>query len=234
MTAFPSAILNSCPITGWVAILNYCPIRRLLSICQSCIFDQLETSSPPPHPPPGIELSLLHYSSEIWCQKFFLLLGGRGWGSLCENFFFSLNMYQAKSGVKNFSFYWGGGPSAKIFFPSLNMYQAKLAKLAVNSKNFSFTWVGGPSAKFFFPVWTCINPNLVSKIFPFIGGGVPLQKIFFPSLNMYQAKSGVKNVSLYWGGGPKLNLLSELVQVYLPKISWESLTSQNSMGLRTI
>ena len=26
-------------------------------------------------------------------------------------------------------------------------------------------------------------------------------KIFFPNLNMYQAKSGVKNFSLYWGEG---------------------------------
>ena len=26
-------------------------------------------------------------------------------------------------------------------------------------------------------------------------------KIFFSSLNMYQAKSGVKKFSLYWGGG---------------------------------
>ena len=42
-----------------------------------------------------------------------------------KNFFPSLNMYQAKSGVKNFSLYWGGGPSTKNFFPSLNMYQAK-------------------------------------------------------------------------------------------------------------
>ena len=28
------------------------------------------------------------------------------------------------------------------------------------------------------------------------------KKIFFSSLNMYQAKSGVKNFSLYWGGVP--------------------------------
>ena len=37
-------------------------------------------------------------------------------------------MYQAKSGVKIFSLYWGGGvggPSTKNFFASLNMYQAK-------------------------------------------------------------------------------------------------------------
>ena len=30
--------------------------------------------------------------------------------------------------------------------------------------------------------------------------GQPLTKLFFSSLNMYQAKSGVKNFSLYWGG----------------------------------
>ena len=42
-------------------------------------------------------------------------------------------MYQAKSGVKKFSLYWGGGgPLTKIFFPSLNMYEAKS-----DVKNFS-------------------------------------------------------------------------------------------------
>ena len=36
-------------------------------------------------------------------------------------------MYQAKSGVKNFSLYWGrgGGVPCGNFFSSLNMYQAK-------------------------------------------------------------------------------------------------------------
>ena len=34
-------------------------------------------------------------------------------------------MYQAKSGVKKFSLYWGGVPQQKFFFSSLNMYQAK-------------------------------------------------------------------------------------------------------------
>ena len=29
-------------------------------------------------------------------------------------------------------------------------------------------------------------------------GGVPQQKIFFSSLNIYQAKCGVKKFSLYW------------------------------------
>ena len=51
MTAFPFAILNSCPITGRVAILNYCPIRRLLSICH-LVFLTNQRQAPPPHPPP--------------------------------------------------------------------------------------------------------------------------------------------------------------------------------------
>ena len=75
------------------------------------------------------------------------------------------------------------------------------------SKNFPFTGGGGGESldkKIFPPVWTCIKPNLVSKNFPFTRGGGPLTKNFFsPSLNMYQAKSGVKKFSLYWeGGGP--------------------------------
>ena len=60
-----------------------------------------------------------HVSSQIWCQKFFPLLRGGG-GPLTKIFFSSLNMYQTKSGVKNFSLYWGRGggwPSTKIFFP---------------------------------------------------------------------------------------------------------------------
>ena len=45
-----------------------------------------------------------------------------------KNFFSSLNMYQAKSGVKNFSLYWGGrGVPCENFFSSLNMYHAKSA-----------------------------------------------------------------------------------------------------------
>ena len=64
---------------------------------------------------------------------------------------------------------------------------------------------GVPWQKKFVPVWTCIKPNLVSKIFPFTGGG-PSTKIFFPSLNIYQAKSGVKNFSLYWDWVPPLQI----------------------------
>ena len=38
---------------------------------------------------------------------------------VCNNFFSSLNMYQAKSRVKNFSLYWGrgGGYLCEKFFP---------------------------------------------------------------------------------------------------------------------
>ena len=74
------------------------------------------------------------------------------------------------------------------------------------SKIFPFTRGGVPWQKFFFPVWTCIKPNLVLKIFPFAGGGGPLTKNFFPSLNMYQAKSGVKIFSLYWDWVPHLKI----------------------------
>ena len=44
----------------------------------------------------------------------------------------------------------------------------------------------------------------MSKIFPFTGkggGGVPSVKFFFSSLNMYQAKSGVKIFPFIEGGG---------------------------------
>ena len=119
----------------------------------------------------------------------------------------------------------GGGPLTKIFFPVWTCIKPNLV-----SKIFPFTGGGRTLTKNFFLVWTCIKPNLVSKTFPFSGGGVPWQKFFFQSehvssqiwcqkifpllgrgkaldkkffssLNMYQAKSGVKNYSLYLGGG---------------------------------
>ena len=113
-----------------------------------------------------------HVSSQIWRQKFFPLLQGGG-GPSTKIFFPSLNMYQAKSGVKNFSLYWGGGRGVSLykkFFSGLNMYQAKSVV-----KNFSLYCGGGggPSTKIFFPVWTCIKPNLVSKNFPFTETGYP-------------------------------------------------------------
>ena len=88
----------------------------------------------------------------------------------------------------------GGDPSAKIFFPSLNMYQAKSGV-----KNFSLYWGGVPLKIFFFQS-EHVSSQIWCQIFsPLLGRG-PSAKFFFPSLNMYQAKSGVKIFSLYWGG----------------------------------
>ena len=89
----------------------------------------------------------------------------------------------------------GGGPSTKTFFSSLNMYQAKSGV-----KNFSlYRWEGGSLDKNFF----CQSEHVSSQIWcqkffslP-VGGGCPSTKNFFASLNMYQAKSGVKIFSLY-------------------------------------
>ena len=136
-----------------------------------------------------------HVSSQIWCQKFFPLLGG---GSLDKTKFSSLNMYQAKSGVKNFSLYWGRGPLTKIFFSSLNMYQAKSGVKNFSTKNFfPFNWGGESLNKnFFFQSEHVSSQIWCQKFFPLIGGGSPSTKTFFSSLNMYQAKSGVKNFSL--------------------------------------
>ena len=64
--------------------------------------------------------------------KIFPFTVGGGGAALDNNLFSGLNMYQAKSGVKNFSLYCGGGARGrgraaldKKFFPGLNMYQAK-------------------------------------------------------------------------------------------------------------
>ena len=59
------------------------------------------------------------------------------------------------------------------------------------------------------PAWTqeaYRPPHSHSKSLLFGGGGGPSTKNFFPSLNMYQAKSGVKNFSLYWDPVPPLDL----------------------------
>ena len=72
-------------------------------------------------------------------------------------------MYQAKSDVKKFSFYWGGSLNKKFFSQTEHVS--------------SLIWC--------------------QKFFPLLGGMGSLDKKFFPSLNMYQAKSGVKNFSHY-------------------------------------
>ena len=166
-------------------------------------------------------------------SKNFPFTGGGG-GSLDKNFFSGLNMYQAKSGVKIFSLYWGWGSgpwqknffrsehvSSQIwcqkFFPLLGgggpwqnffLWSEHVSSQIWCQKFFPFTGGGGwPLTKnFFFPVWTCIKPNLVSKIFPFTGGGWPLTKNFFPIWTCIKPNLVSKNVSLYWGGsGPWQN-----------------------------
>ena len=141
-------------------------------------------------------------------------------------------MYQAKSGVKKFSLYWGGGPSTKQFFfqsehvssqiwcqnifpllggvprkknffSSLNMYQAKSSVRKI------FPLLGGvPRKKNFFSSPEHVSSQIwCQKIFPLLGGGSLEKKNFFSSLNIYQAKSGVKKCSLYFGGkGPSTTI----------------------------
>ena len=121
-----------------------------------------------------------------------------GGGSLTKNFFLSLNMYQAKSDVKNFSLYWEGGSldkkfvsqsehvSSQIwcqkFFPLLggggsldkNFFsQSEHVSSQIWCQKFFPLLGGNPRQKNFSPVWTCIEPNLVSKIFPFTETGYP-------------------------------------------------------------
>ena len=107
-------------------------------------------------------------------------------------------MYQAKSGVKKFSLYWEGGFPRQKFFS-----QSEHVSSQIWCQKF-FPLLGGRGSldKKFFPQSEHVSSQIwCQKNFPLLGG-VPLTKNFFPSLNMYQAKSGVKKFSLYWGGGP--------------------------------
>ena len=105
--------------------------------------------------------------------------------------------------------YWYNAPNQLIVYKNKKVLLRErkrhtARRTAIASPCYSGGGGGVPRQKFFPPVWTCIKPNLVSKNFPFTGeggGGGPLTKIFSPSLNMYQAKSSVKKISLYWGGG---------------------------------
>ena len=92
----------------------------------------------------------------------------RGGGPSTKNFFPSLNMYQAKSGVKNFSLYLGEGSLDKKFFPSLNMYQAKSGV-----KNFSLYWGGVPWQKIFFRSEHVSSQIWCQKFFPLLRPGTP-------------------------------------------------------------
>ena len=113
-----------------------------------------------------------HVSSQIWCQKFFPLpVGG---GPLTKNFFSSLNMYQAKSGVKNFSLYqWeGGGPLTKNFF-----FQSEHVSSQIWCQKFFPLPVGGGSLdkNFFFQSEHVSSQIWCQKFFPLpVGGwGIP-------------------------------------------------------------
>ena len=95
-------------------------------------------------------------------------------------------MYQAKSGVKNFSLYLGGGGGGKIPRQKFFSWSEHVSSQIWCQKFFPLLGGGGgvPSTKIFLLVWTCIKPNLVPKIFPFTGAGgggrkkVPWQKNF--------------------------------------------------------
>ena len=101
--------------------------------------------------------------------------GGGGGVPRQKNFFPSLNMYQAKSGCQKFFPLpvggWGGSLNKNFFF------QSEHVSSQIWCQKFFPLPVGGwgvPQQKFFFPVWTCIKPNLLSKIFPLYWGlGTP-------------------------------------------------------------
>ena len=92
-----------------------------------------------------------HVSSQIWCQKFFPLLGVMGGGGSLDKKFFCQSEHVSSQiwCPKIFPLLaGGGGPSTKKFFASLNMYQAKSGV-----KIFSLYWRGGvPQQKIFLPV----------------------------------------------------------------------------------
>ena len=110
--------------------------------------------------------------------------GGEGGMSLDKIFLSSLNMYQAKSGVKIFSLYWrGGGPRQKFFFRSEHVSSQ------IWCQNF-FPLLGGggkgvPQQNFFFQSEHVSSQIWCQKFFPFTeggeGGGSPWQNFFFRS-----------------------------------------------------
>ena len=61
------------------------------------------------------------------------------------------------------------------------------------------------------------------------GGGGPLTKMFFPSLNMYQAKSGVKNFFLCWDQVPPPENLRPppTLKIWDPPQVWIDTQSEN-------
>ena len=120
-------------------------------------------------------------------------------------------MYQAKSGVKKFSLYWGGGvPWQKIFFSRVPwqknfFFQSEHVSSQIwCQKIFPLLGRKVPRKIFFFPVWICIKPNLVSKNFPFTRGG-SLDKNFFPVWTCIKPNLVSKNFPFTGAGGGSLN-----------------------------
>ena len=118
-----------------------------------------------------------HVSSQIWCQKFFPLLGGGRLPST-KIFFGSEHVSSQIWCQKFFPLLGEGGqgrgegrgvPWQKIFFQSEHVSSKIWCQ-----KFFPLPGgVGWALTKIFFPVWTCIKPNLVSKSFPFTESGYP-------------------------------------------------------------
>ena len=99
-----------------------------------------------------------------------------GWGGpLTKIFFPSLNMYQAKSGVKNFSLYWGGGSLNKKFFS-----QSEHVSSQIWCQKFSLYWGGGGPRQKFFPSLNMYQAKSGVKNFSLYWGGGSLDKKFFP------------------------------------------------------
>ena len=120
--------------------------------------------------------------------------GGGGAGSLDKKFFSqseyvsffpSLNMNQAKSGVKKFSLYWmgwgwGGGGGGSLDKKILSQSKHVSSQIWCQ-KFFPLLGEGGPLTKISFFQTQHVSCKIwCQKIFPLLGGGVPLQKFFSP------------------------------------------------------
>ena len=101
----------------------------------------------------------------------------------------------------------GGGSLDKKFFPQSEHVSSQIWC----QKFFPLLRGGGPSTKNFFSQSEHVSSQIwCQKVFPLLWGG-PSTKIFFPSLNMYQAKSGIwcqKFYPLLEGGSQRQKFFS--------------------------
>ena len=141
-----------------------------------------------------------HVSSQIWCQKFFPL--PVGWGGPTKIFFSSVNMYQAKSGVKNFSLYrWGGGSLDKIFF-----FQCEHVSSQIWCQKFFPLLVGGGSLdkNFFFQSEHVSSQIWCQKFFPLLRPGTPP-----PNVNRQTPVKTVPSRHTTYAGGNNLTAVEQ-------------------------